>query len=33
MVRFDLGDTIVHLSDRNVVASALPPFSYFPEAR
>jgi Outer membrane protein beta-barrel domain len=30
MVRFDLGDTIVHLSDRNVAVSTLPPFIVFP---
>jgi hypothetical protein len=29
LVRFDLGDTIVHLSDRKVAASAVPPFSPF----
>jgi hypothetical protein len=27
MVRFDLGDTIVHLGDRQVAVSAVPPFS------
>jgi hypothetical protein len=30
IVRFDLGDTIVHLSERNVAVSAVPPFSTIP---
>jgi len=30
IVRFDVGDTIIHLSDRNVAVSAVPPFSTIP---
>lgn len=30
IVRFDVGDTIVHLSDRNVAVSVVPPFSTIP---
>ncbi len=30
IVRFDVGDTIVHLGDRNVAVSAIPPFSTIP---